>query len=1566
MKKGTIRRIVYVSIFLAAAFGLSYGIVYPQEEYAKRPPWETPIVEPPPPESPEVPMLPDDAPRGVSDSQARHEIGTGAGQVPAAPDLPEVGDDVTKEVVTKEPVAPPSLPDVGDDRTSEIPVREPVTPPDLPSIGDDSTREIQVKEPVTPPDLPDVGDDSTKEIPVREAVEAPDLPSIGDDTTKEIPLRQPVTPPSLPDVGDDSTQEIPVRKAVEAPDLPDVGDDVTKETPTSEPIEPPDLPDAGDDTTREIVVKEHLPPPEITPPPDDKRPTPPPKAQVAVPEITPPPDDKRPTPPPKAQVVVPEITPPPDDKPVKPVPPKGPRALPEIQVPQDDRPASPPPAREVVPPPDDIPVPRSPEPQAIQPKAPVKPPQLPEVGNDKTREISIKEPVKAPQLPEVGNDRTHEITVQPPVQPPKLLSEPPKDEAVFKFYTEFNGKWLPSVDPLVIGAKHFSTLTNMRYTETGVEGIQGYNKVNSTALVSPDSDVLDLQAGYHLSTIYDQDTYTLVHATSGDPAYGYVYENSTDIGSTGDFGDLLFSDSREALGNDSCFSAAPQRSVAYANGKEVCIWAGEEMRSSAFFVLSRAETGTLTALTWAATGDTVVDDDGYDWAANGFRPGQKVEITGTTSNNRTMTIESISGSTLTFVEDLVVNEGTADGEGVLKANIGSGGAETIIDYSDAVATQLAADGGVAQVGNGGIDSDVVLLLHMDGDSGSSTFTDSSTNTHTVTSTDAVVDVGTKKFGTGSGYFDGSSYLSISDDDGGSDHFYMGTDLWTIDFWVNCHSQVDPYLELFRHWDDADNLVIGRIYPTGKVSLFIHAGAAAHSSFDTATTTVGLSEWAHIAFIRGWGDVDNQWAITINGKVAATSTTMQNWPDLAADFCIGGPDRYHTGYIDEFRVTKGLARWTDDFTPPSRPYTDEEYNDFLVMSTRPLEGVKAYVQNPNTETSTLTGYLWSGNAFSEMTITDGTADGGIALAQTGEISFGNTKTTATPLHFRGLYLYTYLFSIDAGSAAISHVTVNAPFQKIVDIWDGVYRQPITFQVSQDSDGPYDDFTADVYETSYPDLPIGAFVGLLPASTSGGHIIAMFDERQIALNFKILSGLGNTNDAVPTVYKWDGTDWVDVELLNDSTVSNLSSWKSLESTGSYHWADRGEAGESRVNLFGVTGYAYKIEFDGALSGATADDVVIDTVTGVPASSAPKGFSITTSFGNRLLLINQIDTNEGDRIDYCLPNAPDVWNGELTSMGGYQSMYAGTGEPITAARQLFNRFGSNIFSTVVLTSDSTTHLLWGDGPEDFRIYPISFTVGCPAPKTMAVAEAGFEIANDVRRNTAFWVSHAGPVMFDGVVIASIPGLEDYFDPSDNLYLGASNIANAKGFWNSTRKEYSFIAGFHWFTYSIDRKAWFYTNPPLYPNCAFPAVGDDGRQYIYAGFDDGYMRMLDYGTTWDGATAIAQSIETGDFYPLQDAWQVASIEAIKIFTETMTEAADMTVNVYTNTEESTAEETYTYDLNDSSTRVQQHNRKCNITGWASRVKFSSSTSATNQGIKPIAWGYLARREYENSVPSN
>ena len=79
-------------------------------------------------------------------------------------------------------------------------------------------------------------------------------------------------------------------------------------------------------------------------------------------------------------------------------------------------------------------------------------------------------------------------------------------------------------------------------------------------------------------------------------------------------------------------------------------------------------------------------------------------------------------------------------------------------------------------------SDVVLLLHMGGTDGSTTFTDE--KGHTVTANgDAQIDTAQSKFGGASALFDGSGdYLSVAD----SADFEFGSSDFTIDGWVRLH------------------------------------------------------------------------------------------------------------------------------------------------------------------------------------------------------------------------------------------------------------------------------------------------------------------------------------------------------------------------------------------------------------------------------------------------------------------------------------------------------------------------------------------------------------------------------------------------------------------------------------------------------------------------------------------------------------------------------------------------------------------------------------------------------------
>jgi len=223
-----------------------------------------------------------------------------------------------------------------------------------------------------------------------------------------------------------------------------------------------------------------------------------------------------------------------------------------------------------------------------------------------------------------------------------------------------------------------------------------------------------------------------------------------------------------------------------------------------------------------------------------------------------------------------------------------------------------------------VDSYTKMLLHCDGTDESTTITDSGYTGHAPSAEgDAQIDTAQSVFGTGSILFDGTGdYVSIAD----HADFNMSTGAVTIDFWYRQNSGDGG---LFTQRADDDNLV-NLYYDDSEDTLTftIQSGGGADEVTLTGTASISAGIWYHIAVIRGWGGAGNGWALCINGTAIDTETVSATWPNIAGDFWVGAawyrsvhPDTTtHTnGWIDEFRVSKGVARWTSNFTPPTQEY-----------------------------------------------------------------------------------------------------------------------------------------------------------------------------------------------------------------------------------------------------------------------------------------------------------------------------------------------------------------------------------------------------------------------------------------------------------------------------------------------------------------------------------------------------------------------------------------------------------------------------------------------------------------------
>lgn len=208
---------------------------------------------------------------------------------------------------------------------------------------------------------------------------------------------------------------------------------------------------------------------------------------------------------------------------------------------------------------------------------------------------------------------------------------------------------------------------------------------------------------------------------------------------------------------------------------------------------------------------------------------------------------------------------------------------------------------------------VSLLLHGDGPDGSTTFTDSSPTPKTITRFgDAQISTAQSKFGTASCALDGSGdYLTIPHNTAFS---IQGGD-FTIEMWVRrAASGVSHYLMSKRSPTLADGWE-WRINATNFMQFFHTGGSSV-----IGDVSVPSGAWCHIAVCRS-GSSLTMW---IDGAAAGAGTVSSGTENTDTTMKIGCDNVGSTGFnghIDDIRITKGVARYTASFTPPTAAFGD---------------------------------------------------------------------------------------------------------------------------------------------------------------------------------------------------------------------------------------------------------------------------------------------------------------------------------------------------------------------------------------------------------------------------------------------------------------------------------------------------------------------------------------------------------------------------------------------------------------------------------------------------------------------
>jgi hypothetical protein len=176
----------------------------------------------------------------------------------------------------------------------------------------------------------------------------------------------------------------------------------------------------------------------------------------------------------------------------------------------------------------------------------------------------------------------------------------------------------------------------------------------------------------------------------------------------------------------------------------------------------------------------------------------------------------------------------------------------------------------------------------------------------------------KKFGTASLILDGTGdYVTVAS----SDDFGFGTGNFTIEGWFYKNTATQMVLFDMRTTSSQSSIYV-ESNAAGNLRLFV-SGAYRLTSSNAMPT----GEWTHVAISR----VSDVTRFFINGVVSTNTYADTNDYGSAKPLVLGASFTGTTavnGYIDDFRVSKGIGRYTTTFTAPTSIHPNDSNTKLL--------------------------------------------------------------------------------------------------------------------------------------------------------------------------------------------------------------------------------------------------------------------------------------------------------------------------------------------------------------------------------------------------------------------------------------------------------------------------------------------------------------------------------------------------------------------------------------------------------------------------------------------------------------
>jgi len=631
---------------------------------------------------------------------------------------------------------------------------------------------------------------------------------------------------------------------------------------------------------------------------------------------------------------------------------------------------------------------------------------------------------------------------------------------------------------------------------------------------------------------------------------------------------------------------------------------------------------------------------------------------------------------------------------------------------------------------------------------------------------------------------------------------------------------------------------------------------------STTTTFGTSVYspdsgASSAFGESIGD---DLVLAATGTTPWATSGATGYPDGFLIDRNSGNTIYETGY-DYVRDNR-----TDTYVTIVQSASDDLYVGYR----RRLTGVHLYFVSgaTNSATSGVSGYARRSQAWSEISLTDGTSEGDSGVTTFYEDGAITWTGSALDQHFvlpgtsDDLFWYKFTTTGDVTDGIkVKRALVIDRTEAVTNLWSGMYD--LALGALKSTVTGYVNYTGEVNDgTKYE------YADLSSLATTQAFYVG-FGFKTFGFHLGIVDETENSGtSATATVSYWNATTsaWTSVGTVTDGTKTTDYS---MAQSGVIQW-DGNAITESKSTLGGILRplYWYKIAWSATLPSTGPHVYEIGHVQKPETIPTMPHYDGVIEYAGRALYWPGAVNKHG--IDFSYPGLPHVMNGPLASSTGN---IFGPGIPNAVVRHYMN-------AIVSTANPYRLYLFEGKAPGRWDELLLSDKVGAVAPKSMVYVSDGIRLfSQDRTTHATFFLAHDGIYATDGQTVICISNpISKYWDRTTGPYIEGAYAYLSHAWTNYQEKTIHFAVPMNLtgagtqttlnreivYNYVIGEFYDLYKRAnPL--SCGVSLIGSSGQVMTYGGGYAGNVRRLDVGTGDTTTVAIEYFLKTSDISPLQ-----------------------------------------------------------------------------------------------------